>query len=549
MNDNLFDKVMKVASNINKMSGGGPVDKWGRPPGDKWYGFNPDTKKWTVGQTSTMTPSLKKQLPIDRTKSETAQMVSFAARQAIPDINNKPSRDIAIKKDNEKQQAFKKEQWKVYEKLPVSEKISDRLAAFVNDPAGMTSRALLGEQAYIPGMAQGLHNYEEPEVRNRYLKELGYTPGEFDAYDIQSMVNPGSIATSFTENVRKGNTGTAFVEGALSALPFIPKNLITAPLKKAANIVTQIPKTALRTTQHALRPIATKVLDIKLNSALSKLRKGVKLTNDERYTLQSMDLAGAMSETDKKLFDRRNGSILLYDDKPKFVTKVSGENVDYLDDITAFGGKYDPLRKSVVLKDAKLISDGEYTDQFNKNISRANEIINKNNKSGVKYSIVGMRPGTNGESGTEIIFKTHAQTVNGKKIPEGFNVWGVDLQPGKWKGTVQDIPSQAYYKAIPGINMSNTTQSVFADGVAINGTGTYKSINQFLKEFDLGRVKPGFNSQTKSAKTVWERALKSGKASGHYNNPGTIHGAFYKNGGDIADLHKKVMSVFNNINK
>ena len=185
------------------------------------------------------------QLPRNRTKSETTQMVSLPARQAIQHINNKPGADEivkasneAVKKDNKKQQAFKKEQWKKYKKLPLSEKISDRLAAFVNDPAGMTSRALLGEQAYIPGMAQGLHNYENPEIRNRYLKELGYTPGEFDAYDVQNMVNPGSWVTSFTENVRKGNVGDAALEGVLTALPFLPKGIFKGSnIKSGANLL------------------------------------------------------------------------------------------------------------------------------------------------------------------------------------------------------------------------------------------------------------------------------------------------------------------------
>lgn len=65
-----------------------------------------------------------------------------------------------------------------------------------------------------------------------------------------------------------------------------------------------------------------------------------------------------------------------------------------------------------------------------------------------------------------------------------------------------DIANENYYRTIPGLEMSNTTNSVFADNIPRKGSGAYKSINEYLKQFDLGRVKPGFNSQTFHSRTA-----------------------------------------------
>jgi hypothetical protein len=102
---------------------------------------------------------------------------------------------------------------------------------------------------------------------------------------------------------------------------------------------------------------------------------------------------------------------------------------------------------------------------------------------------------------------------------------------------VQDIADSDYYKNLPGLNMGNTVSGIFGDGAGIPGTKTYESINDYLKSLDLGRVKPGFNSQTETrkdalgrvirtgSKDVWENFVKSGKAVGYYNNPTTVYGS------------------------
>jgi hypothetical protein len=72
--------------------------------------------------------------------------------------------------------------------------------------------------------------------------------------------------------------------------------------------------------------------------------------------------------------------------------------------------------------------------------------------------------------------------------------------------------------------MSNSSAGVFADRVPRKGTAAYKSINEYLKKLNLGRVKAGFNSQSDFSRPLWENAIKSGEAVGFYNNPRTVYG-------------------------
>jgi hypothetical protein len=199
----------------------------------------------------------------------------------------------------------------------------------------------------------------------------------------------------------------------------------------------------------------------------------------------------------------------------------------------------------------------EYTNVFNSKLDRLNEIISRNNKSGLDYSVKGLSP-----SGA-LTFNTPAQIeklppntkvldelksrglidsegnisptaqeyvdrwgiAGNRNIPQGESTWMLDINPGQWRGEVEDIANSEYFKAIPGLNMRNTTASVFSDALPRRGTGTYNSINEYLKELDLGRVKPGFNIQSKASSGLWEDAIKKGKAFGYFNNPSTIYGS------------------------
>lgn len=158
--------------------------------------------------------------------------VSDNTRTVIPDIavqaiNNKPAVDAAIENQKKEQAKFESESWEDYEKRSLGEKALDRTKAFMVDPFGMTSRFLMGEQAYFPGMGEGLLNHDS-EYYDNYLKALGYTPGEFEAYDISTMINPMHWGASAGNQLRKGNYGQGALETALAIAPFLPKGMTNA---------------------------------------------------------------------------------------------------------------------------------------------------------------------------------------------------------------------------------------------------------------------------------------------------------------------------------
>jgi len=269
--------------------------------------------------------------------------------------------------------------------------------------------------------------------------------------------------------------------------------------------------------------------------------------------------------------DKEVISKMTEDEFRKTVTKPTGEVVPYYqgDLMPQFTGK----------QNVEAISPNQYTDLFNANVNRLNEIIAGRNKSGVEYRVKELSP-----SG-QLIFETPEQVIvnanrpipqhyldafnkidkpgflykgygdklyfsnmdgspgftskqeakewitdiiekeRGTKIKSGESTWSVGINPGKWEGEVEDIASSMYYRSIPGLDMRNTGASVFSDRTPRRGTGAYESINEYLKELGLGRVKPGFNSQTEYSRGLWENAVKKGKAFGFYNDPRVVYGS------------------------
>jgi hypothetical protein len=170
---------------------------------------------------------------------------------------------------------------------------------------------------------------------------------------------------------------------------------------------------------------------------------------------------------------------------------------------------------------AERMTKEDYVKTFNDNLPKLNEIIAKKNISGIPYTVKGI------DIGGTITFNS----------PKGLSYFNTRIIPGKFKGKVEDISDEDYYKNIPGLNMGDSLSGVFGDSSGRRGTKTYESINDYLKSLDLGRVKPGFNSQTTTikdnsgkiirtgSKDVWESFVKSGKAVGYYNNTGTVYGS------------------------
>ena len=170
------------------------------------------------------------------------------------------------------------------------------------------------------------------------------------------------------------------------------------------------------------------------------------------------------------------------------------------------------------------ISPKEYVDEFNSRLDLLNDIIAQNNKSGVEYRVKGLD-----QSGGLTFYTPQQSLLNDQgilaPIRSGESTWTTNINPGKWQGVVEDIPNKNYYRSIPGLEMSNTSGTVFADRNPRRGTGAYESINEYLKKLNLGRVKPGFNSQSAYSKGAWENFINSGRASGYYGKPGTVYGS------------------------
>jgi len=251
------------------------------------------------------------------------------------------------------------------------------------------------------------------------------------------------------------------------------------------------------------------------------------------------------------------------------VLKPNGEVVPY------YQGSLEPQFSGS--QNVMALSPKQYTDEFNSRLDLLNDIIAENNKSGVNYKVKGLDesgrltfytpeqiiPNANKPVPQHYLdalnkinepdflykgygdnfyfsnmsgspgFKTREEAKNwieniikeekGIKIPEGESNWGVRLNPGQWRGNVEDIANTEYLRSIPGLEMSNTTEGVFSDRRPRKGSGAYDSINEYLKRLDLGRVKAGFNSQTDYSRGLWENAINKNKAVGFYGNPRTVY--------------------------
>lgn len=259
-----------------------------------------------------------------------------------------------------------------------------------------------------------------------------------------------------------------------------------------------------------------------INPTTSRVRvwntKDDALTN--RSGLTKEDVLKTASPKDKDIISKMSE-----EDFKNTVLKPTGEVVSYQDDINLmphFTGNNNVF----------AIPEEEYTDLFNERLDLLNDIIAQNNKSGFQYGVKGLKNNT-------LTFYHPEQTVNGVTIPQGNTTWSVKVNPGQWRGNVEDINNKTYFRSIPGLEMSNTSSGVFSDGMPRKGTGAYESINEYLKKLDLGRIKPGFNSQTDSSKGAWENFIKSGRAVGYYNNPRVLYGVMKAEGGKLNEWPPK----------
>lgn len=201
------------------------------------------------------------------------------------------------------------------------------------------------------------------------------------------------------------------------------------------------------------------------------------------------------------------------------VIKPDGTIVPYRDTPPVLN--YDFNADRLMVEGTTPLSLDEYIQSFNSNLPRLNEIIAANNKTGVPYFVKELKPFLRGNQGE---FPTGSLVFESPSLGPRTPTWKVGINPGKFTGEVQDFASSHYHGYIPGLNIQNSLPGVFSDYIPRTGSGTYDSINQYLKELELGRVKAGFNSQTESSFNLWKNAVNKGKAYGFLGNPTAIYG-------------------------
>jgi hypothetical protein len=215
---------------------------------------------------------------------------------------------------------------------------------------------------------------------------------------------------------------------------------------------------------------------------------------------------------------------------------------DFMDTVITPSGKiqkgsrtskanYKPSETGMI-DDAIPMSNSEYSQKFNNGVDRLNQIIKENNHTGVEYYVSSIS-----ETGKITLITPKQILANGTEIQYSTRVWSTRIKAGSWEGKVRnDVFDKNYYTSIPGLSMTDTMAGVFGDGVHRAGSGAYKSINQYLKEMSLGRVKAGFNSQSPTGFKAWDNLVKKGYAQGHYAKPSfgkeVVHGVFFLDGGE-----------------
>lgn len=188
------------------------------------------------------------------------------------------------------------------------------------------------------------------------------------------------------------------------------------------------------------------------------------------------------------------------------------------------------------------ISTREYAAEFNAGLDDLNEIIKNKNKSGIEYRITGIDTTGIDPYGVMTIHTPTQTLPNNRVIEAGETRVFFNINPGRWGGVVEDIPSRGYYDSIPGLSAANTSGGIFPEVSGLKGTpGTnfYDSINEYLKTRGLGRLKDGKSGQSRTkfdpttgeeiqrgSFEVWEGNINKGKAVGFYESPRQVAAVF-----------------------
>jgi len=180
----------------------------------------------------------------DNTKDVTADQALAAIQNAA--YMESPEYKAQQKAEKEAQAKFEKEQWDKYNKMSFGEKVLDRTNAALNQPLLMAANLIMGDQAYIPGMAEGLGD-GGPDY-DRWLKATGQTRG-LSINDVVNVFNPGNWGGHAGRQYGEGN----YVQGAtelglgllgLKGAPLMGNQLAKSSANKLINIEGKLPQSS-----------------------------------------------------------------------------------------------------------------------------------------------------------------------------------------------------------------------------------------------------------------------------------------------------------------
>lgn len=180
---------------------------------------------------------LMKRMPKTQVSDNTR---TVTPNQAVSDVRNtailnSPEYKAQQKAKKDAQAAFEKEQWKKYNNASTMEKIVDRTQAALSQPLLMASNALMGDQAYVPGMHEGLMNTESPDY-DKWLSATGQSRG-LSVNDVFNTFNPGNWGAHARNEMNKGNVVSGAAEMGLGLLGLKGLKTASGLVKGSANVL------------------------------------------------------------------------------------------------------------------------------------------------------------------------------------------------------------------------------------------------------------------------------------------------------------------------
>jgi hypothetical protein len=387
---------------------------------------------------------------------------------------------------------------------------------------GLGALPLIGSAFKLPGLIKGASalNLTDDAARLAASGEDIVNAETAAASTVDNVANDATVANTTATTVNNSNEGwqsgvREIVDNADGSTTFhyndgssyvYPADINAFIAQRPANTRTLAQQMGLAESQGVIdlrRTGSTNVVDDAVENMSGYSKEKLLADKSLKLSEETKDAITKMSDEDfQNTVVKPDGTIVPYRDAPPSL-------------------EYNFDADQLMVKGSTPLTLDDYITQFNAGIPRLEEIIAANNKTGIPIKVNPLTAITSfGDLGA--LGKLSFSTPTLSNIRPN---WTLGINPGKFVGEVEDFASTSYYKSLPGLSMMNTSAPVFSDFVPRRGSGVYKSINDYLKELELGRVKAGFNSQSEYSSGLWQDAATKGKAHGFFGKPGVVYGA------------------------